>query len=393
MASTGKAANKNLSARVAANLARRIAAADTLSLGLSGGRDSVALFDLLLELRASLTFTLRCIHVHHGLSVHAADWAGFCGRLCAEHGVPLVVERVVVDRDDARGIEAAARAARHAVFTRQPGWLVTAHHRDDQAETLLLQLLRGAGPKGLAAMAQTQGRSLRPLLDASRDDIDAYVRARGLRWVDDDSNSDNRHRRNAWREMVLPALRALFPQAGATLARAARLQGEAAGLLDELAELDAAGAVAGDRLDCAALAALAPARARNLLRWFVARRGGRMPQQVQLDQALTQLLGARDDARVRAALGDGSLARWRGGAYWLPELPEWDGEIALDAAPTGLPLGASGVALTLSTSVGEGMSQARLAGAVVRLRRGGESLRRRPGGPLRSLSAPSGSGT
>ncbi|HET9463044.1 MAG TPA: tRNA lysidine(34) synthetase TilS, partial [Thiobacillus sp.] len=170
-------------------------------LGLSGGLDSVALLHILLALRDQRPFALRAVHVHHGLSPHADDWADFCARLCALHAVELSIHRVRIAPDDAAGIEAAARRERQRIFAAlDADFLLTAHQQNDQAETLLLQLLRGAGPKGLAAMAELQGRpgwraaQLRPLLGVTRGGLLDYAQSHGLNWVDDESNRDTRYR-------------------------------------------------------------------------------------------------------------------------------------------------------------------------------------------------------
>jgi tRNA(Ile)-lysidine synthase len=378
---------------VAAVLARHVPPHARLVLGLSGGLDSVVLLHVLLGLRDPHPFELRAVHVHHGLSPHADDWADFCARLCAAHGVELAIDRVRIARDDAAGIEAAARRERQRVFAAlDADFLLTAHQQDDQAETLLLQLLRGAGPKGLAAMAELQRQpgwravQLRPLLGVARADLLAYARAHFLDWVDDESNRDIRYRRNALRQQVMPLLAAHFPGSSATLARAAALQGDAAELLDELARLDAQDAIAGERLDCGALARLSLARARNLLRHFIERHGQPMPPARQLNEALHQLLDAKDDARVRVRLGPMELWRFRGGAYLVPPAPaaaepvRWQGEASLWVP-------AAGVSVQLDASMGAGLKRAVLTAGEVTLgvRQGGERLRLHAGGPHRSL--------
>ena len=144
---------------MAASLARHVPPHARLTLALSGGLDSVVLLHLLLAQRRQHPFDLQAVHVHHGLSPHAERWADFCAQLCAAREVELSIHRVRIARDDAAGIEAAARRERQRIFAvLDTDFLLTAHQQDDQAETLLLQLLRGAGPKGLAAMAESQGR-------------------------------------------------------------------------------------------------------------------------------------------------------------------------------------------------------------------------------------------
>jgi tRNA(Ile)-lysidine synthase len=378
---------------VADSLARHVSPHARLALALSGGLDSVSLLHALVALRDQPPFDLQAVHVHHGLSPHSDHWAEFCVRLCASHAVELTTHRVQVARDDAAGIEAAARRERQRVFADlDVDFLLTAHQQDDQAETLLLQLLRGAGPKGLAAMAEVQSRpywraaQLRPLLGVARSDLLDYARAHALEWVEDDSNEDLRYRRNALRQQVMPLLATHFRGSGATLARAAALQAEAAELLDDLARLDAAAAIGGDHLDCTVLAALSGPRARNLLRHFIELHGQPMPSARQLGEALHQLLDARHDARVRVRLGALEVWRFRGGAYLVPTAPDpaapvrWHGESAL-AVPS------AGVTVRMDAVTGAGLKRAMLTVGEVTLgvRQGGERLRLHAGGPHRSL--------
>lgn len=385
--------SKPVAAVVADALARHVPSHARLVLALSGGLDSVVLLHALLARRNEHPFELRAVHVHHGLSPQADRWADFCAGLCASHAVDLTLHRVRIAGNDPAGIEAAARRERLSIFARlDADFLLTAHQRDDQAETLLLQLLRGAGPKGLAAMAEAQTRpgwravQLRPLLRVTRAEILGYAQAHGLEWVDDESNLDIRYRRNALRQQVMPLLTAHFPSASATLARAAALQAEAAELLDTLARLDAVAAIAGDRLDCVALAGLPPARARNLLRYFIEQHGQPMPNARQLNEALHQVLDARHDARVRVRLGPLEIWRFRGGAYLVPPTPvsaapvRWQGEAVLSVP-------AAGVDVRMEATVGHGLKQTVLMAGEVLLgvRRGGERLRVHAGGPHRSL--------
>lgn len=385
--------NKRVVTDVADSLARHVAPHARLVLGLSGGLDSVVLLHILRGQRDQFPFSLRAVHVHHGLSPHADDWADFCARLCASHAIELNIHRVRIAHDDSAGIEAAARRERQHIFAAVDGdFLLTAHQQNDQAETLLLQLLRGAGPKGLAAMAELQRRvgwraaQLRPLLGVARGDLLDYAKAHGLDWIDDESNRDTRYRRNALRHEIMPLLAAHFPGSSATLARAAALQADAAELLDDLARVDAAEAISGDRLDCAALAALSRPRARNLLRHFIEQQHLLMPSARQLNEALHQLLEAKDDARVCVRLGQVELGRFRGGAYLVRPAPapaapvRWHGEALLRVPAAGLDV-------RMAAVIGAGLKRAALAAGEVTLgvRQGGERLRLHTGGPHRSL--------
>ena len=364
-------------------------------LALSGGRDSVTLLDLLRPLCAARGIALSAAHVHHGLSAHADDWAAFCEALCRRAGVALHTLRVSVERADSTSVEAAARHARYRALAALAGeagadTVVLAQHADDQAETLLLQLMRGAGPHGLAAMAPQRSAHaiawLRPLLDVPRSAIDAHVAAHAIEHVDDDSNASMRFRRNALRQHVVPLLRTIAPGYPHTLVRAAALAGEAAALADELAELDAGGACDGATLSRTRLAALAPHRARNLLRWFLRGQGLRMPSSARLAQMLAQLARAAPDARV-ALVHERVVIGVQGDRVIVHAPPPppfectWHGERAL-ALPHGT--------LGFDPQAGAGLRTAAPDARVwtVRARRGGEYLTldaSRPRRPLKAL--------
>jgi tRNA(Ile)-lysidine synthase len=405
MASSRKSSKNSpaptLAARVASRLKSVIAPRSRLTVGLSGGIDSVVLLDCLQTVSRELRFHLAALHVDHGLSPHAARWAAFCQKLCEARRIPFESVAVRVGRGE--GPEAAARKARYAVFARQPSdYVVLAHHRDDQVETLLLQLLRGAGVKGLAGMplvrkAEVSSRVtrhsspaiLRPLLDATRAEILEYAKRRKLKWTEDESNRDDRFRRNFLRHEVLPVIEQRFPAYRATLARSVGHLAETAALLDELAEADARGQLHEGALEVDVLRRLPESRARNLLRWFLADHGVAMPAADRLAEAMRQILGARRDARIAIELEGVELKRFADRVFvvraprgLVPYQVRWQGEDRLDLPGGGV--------LELTRSTGAGVSLARLAKGVVtiRSRRGGERLKpdcRRPGRSLKNL--------
>ena len=401
--SRSKPAAGDVTARVAANIVAVVGSSARLVAGLSGGLDSVVLLDCLQRAARRRRFRLSALHVNHQLSPNAARWSAFCRRLCRARGIPLESVKVTVPRG--ANVEAAARAARHAVFAGQRcDYIVLAHHRDDQVETLMLQLLRGAGLKGLAAMplvrkgkgerGKAKDRSssiLRPLLEVTRAEILDYARERGLKWIEDESNEDTRFRRNFLRHEVLPLIARRFPAFGATIARSARHIAEAGAVLDEVAAADGAAGIADGSLAVDALRRLPRARARNLLRFFLDGHGASMPGAERLEEALRQALGARGDSRMQVDLGDVELHRFRGRLRVVPRLPpvprgysrRWRGERALVLPELG-------DVLSMTPSRGRGVSLARLrSGAVtIRVRRGGERLQpdcRRPRRSLKNL--------
>ena len=402
---SGKEGGGELQAHVASALLPAVPAGSSIVLGLSGGVDSVVLLHLLHRLSHIYSWRLNALHVHHGISPHADAWATFCADLCMRYGVPLQVERVDIAPLREHGIEAAARKLRHAAFDRQQADFVAfAHHQDDQAETLLLQLLRGAGVRGAAAMPRAQPRInapvlLRPLLDVPRRELLEYARRHTLQWVEDESNADDRYPRNFLRQRVLPLLERRFPAYRETLARGTRHFAEASELLDQLAQQDApdllpsatgseGGGEGEPTLEIARLRQLSQPRAKNLLRYFLHCRGAPMPQAVQLDEMLRQLCGARTDGAVCVEFGGWQLRRYQGRAYAMPAPKEaasgltvvWSGETQLEWPSLGS-------TVFFSRAAGEGISLERLSSAPVtlRLRGGGEALRPGRAASTRSL--------
>ena len=283
----------------------------------SGGLDSTVVLDAFAAARRDFPgLELRALHVNHQLQPMAPQWVlaaqSFCGRLA----IPCEVVSVDVDRRSSLGLEAAAREARHATFRRHlrdGEVLVTAHHADDQFETVLLALLRGAGPRGLAAMPALapfgRGWHWRPLLAVTRADIATYARARGLAWHDDPTNLELRHDRNYLRHEVVPQLQARWPQSAKTATRTARHIGEALELLDAIALDDLKRAAVEECLDVGVLASLPDARRRQLLRFWLLGLGARPPTERRLDAMLNDLLEAAADRCPQIDLEDGLVLR------------------------------------------------------------------------------------
>ncbi len=394
MANSRKSKSADLSERVAAQLAPLLPAHSTILVGLSGGVDSVVLLHLLHRLAPRFSWRLSALHVHHGISPNADAWADFCAALCARHNIPLAVERVDIAPLREHGIEAAARKLRHAAFARQPcDFVALAHHADDQAETLLLQLLRGAGVKGAAAMpffVRREGAPVlvRPLLHCSRQEIIEYAAAHELQWIEDESNADEGYPRNFLRHRALPLLEERFPACRDTLARSAQHFAEASGLLDELAQQDAAQAMRAGTLAILALQELSRARAKNLLRYFLHSIGAPMPQATQLDDMLQQLCDARRDAAVCVNFGGWQVRRYQGRAYAMPILGDFDRSLVLPwKGETELEWPALNGRAKFERAQGAGISLANLLRSPValRLRSGGETLRPHLHAATRSL--------
>jgi tRNA(Ile)-lysidine synthase len=326
-----------------------------LLLALSGGLDSCVLLHLLDALKKSgaLSFELHALHVHHGLSANADDWAHFCQSQCQPLNIPLKTVHVQVEKDTGLGIEAAARKLRYeALFNCSvshelsadealPDYIVTAHHQDDQAETLLLQLFRGAGVKGLASMAlaDSSRRLLRPLLNVSRQALHDYALQHNLQWCDDESNTNTQYERNFVRHEVLTMLEARAPAVKSVLARTASHLAEASDLLDSLAEIDAQSLLSqyayGNSLCLQGLRALETPRAKNVLRWWFSQLQLTMPSADQLNEILDQLFNAKPDANLCISLQHLSIKRYQQRAYLVREQVAqpfdlvWNGEPSL----------------------------------------------------------------
>jgi tRNA(Ile)-lysidine synthase len=361
--------------------------------GLSGGLDSMVLLALLHERAAARPCELTAVHVHHGLSPNADAWARFCTDECARRGIALDVVRVALDRASGRGLEGEARRERYAVYAGRPENVVAlAHHLDDQAETVLLQLLRGTGLKGVAAMPRLRALNsrvslYRPLLAMPRAQLQAMADARGLRWIEDESNASIAHDRNFVRHEVATLLDARFPGWRRSLARFARHAAAAQSLLDERAMEDGASPQAPGPL--ALDATLSPLRRANAVRAFLAAHDLAMPSEARLDEMARQLYDARADARVRIEHDGIAIVRHRGAARVERERPgspwrvAWHGEEALV-------LGDGRGAVAFEPAVGAGLA-ARLTHEgdwYFAPRSGGERLRldaRRPTRTLKNL--------
>lgn len=298
-----------LRSAAAACLDRHAATGARLVVGLSGGIDSV----VLLHVANSLRYPVEALHVHHGLSAEADRWVEFCLVLCDAWSIPLRVRRVDVERNSADGLEGAARRARHEVYEGVAGdWILLGHHRGDRAETMLFNLLRGAGVRGAGAMPERSGRLLRPLLEVGRSEITDYAKAHDLKWVDDHSNADTRYSRNFLRHGILPAIQPRFPAVEQRLASAAARFAEAADLLDDLARIDLGQREPSFPIDVDCLASLSEPRARNVLRFLLTRHGVGIPSEERLAETLRQCLDAAPDRHPALVFGRHVIRRKAG---------------------------------------------------------------------------------
>ncbi len=388
-------------------LARVVVSDDAIALAYSGGLDSALLLRLLADHGQRSGRRVFAFHVHHGLSPNADDWLAHCARQAAALGVTFDSARVAVSDHGGLGIEQAARNARYRALgelcnRHQVSLLLTAHHQDDQAESVLLQLFRGAGLPGLSGMADAVdayallGHPIalgRPLLDCRRRELEQAAATLSVAHVDDESNADVRYRRNAIRQEIMPLVERHFPGAGGAIARSSRHWQAARQLQDELAAIDLAHCAHGEALSLERMAALSVTRVDNLLRYWLAGQGAqRPPSEAQLMQLREQVLGAASDAHPTLPLCGLKLQRQRGLLLALPcsnlqppdgelclrwqgepsiEVPEWQGALLFER-------GAGGI----------GDEQLRRGMLKLRPRAGGERLKpdgRRPSRSLKNL--------
>ncbi|MFV7707208.1 tRNA lysidine(34) synthetase TilS [Shewanella algae] len=351
-----------------------------LWLGYSGGMDSELLAYTLARFREThpnTPYQVSLVHVHHGLSRNADAWAAHCRQRAEHYGLNFVLRKVQLELGPRVSIEAEARRARYQAIAEQlnPGdILLTAHHQDDQLETLLLALKRGQGPKGLAAMGQAQHLALisraegapcwqlRPMLDSSRAQIEQAVASLELPYINDESNQDTQYDRNFLRAEVIPVLKQRWPSIATTASRSAALCAEQQLLLDEvstekLQPLLGRCRFSGVRvLDSTGLKALSPQWQAQLLRQFIQMQRLPLPAQVQLQQALAQLLDAREDAQLELSFKGLLLRRYGQQIYAMAPLPGAAFQL-LDGVGSVEDVAAKNSKLTLSQKQLQALSQ------------------------------------
>ena len=314
---------------VIADFAARCSAKTRFVVAFSGGADSLALLHAFTKvLVQGRVLHLHAVHVNHHLHVDSTQWVHHCRDICEQLSVGLtVVDANVRARDPARTDEGAARTARYEAFERiltAGDVLCTAHSEDDHVETTLLNLLRGAGPRGLAGIPHQRrlgdGIVTRPVLGVSRAALRAYARETGLPFIRDPANDEQRYARALLRRKVIPVLVERWPGMRTTLARAAALARESAEMLDALAAVDLApaGGIDAATVDCATLAALEPARRRNAVAAWLRARGISPPGARRLEQIAREVVGARPDAMPCVTLGSVEVRRFRGRLRLVP---------------------------------------------------------------------------
>jgi tRNA(Ile)-lysidine synthase len=353
----------------------------TYFLGYSGGLDSHCLLHMCAN-DPLYKNKLCAVYIHHGLSSNADAWQAHCAQTCAQLNIPFKAIKVKVERMPGKSLEACARAARYAAFAelvQEGDVLLTAHHQDDQAETLLLQLLRGAGVKGLAAMPLdkpfAKGRQYRPLLQMTRAELEAYAEQHVLSWIEDESNQSLAFDRNFLRHEIMPVLKARWPSACATLARSSENCADAAALIEDLARIDLIQVQANDNtLSIPALMQLSTPRRFNLLRYWLQQEGCSVPEAQQLKRIVSELIAAKIDAQP--------LIEWEGGAVRRFQEHLYADATIIHSVPADCawewkhPITIGTTTLSTIKTIGEGLDPSKLpATLTVKFRQGGERIK------------------
>lgn len=353
----------------------------------SGGLDSHCLLHALAGLRTELHgMSIDAVHVHHGLSPYADSWVEHCERVCKDLNISLHVFHVNAQPVAGESPEAIARSARYQVLSNLVGEgerLLVAHHQDDQAETLLIQLLRGSGVAGMSAMPSivsfSKGYLHRPLLGFSRADLLVYAQQHKLHWIEDESNTSTAYDRNYLRHQITPLLKQRWPSFNATLSRSAAHCAEATELLNELAEQDMASVVdeesGGVRIS--SLHKLSNARQNNLIRAWIKHQGLPVPDHRHLARIQNELIPAAIDATPLVAWKGAELRRYRDWIFAMAPLPSHDVKLTTPWQPR-FPLTLQSIQQTLIATpvIGQGVKASLLnESLIIRFRRGGEHIR------------------
>lgn len=305
-----------------------------LAIAYSGGVDSAVLLALAVVFAREKNIPVFAFHIHHGLSPNADRWLEHCRTACVQAGAVFFAEKIEIDDPSKNGIEAAARTARYRALgdfcsKYQLPLILTAHHQDDQAETLLLQLLRGSGVSGLSGMDLfNQAPNLlgtnevilaRPLLKQKKQVLLDFAKKNAIDYVEDESNFDTRYTRNALRHMVMPVLEQISPGYAERLSRSAQHMQSTSQLLVELAKVDLAKCMKDQELQIQLMRELSHARIENLLRFWLSTLNVRMPSTARLSEIRNQLFDARADARITVHHDELEIHRYENKIYAIPK--------------------------------------------------------------------------
>ena len=295
----------------------------------SGGLDSSVLLHALVNIltEEKNEVPIFAIHIDHGLQLESSSWVELCRKTAADFGVEFQSIKVNVQLKSGKGPEASARDARYSALCTEicdDDWLLTAHHREDQAETLLLNLIRGSGPAGVAGISRIRrfgaGWLARPMLNVDQADLQSYANDNGFRWIEDPSNTDRRFDRNFLRHEIMPRLKSRWSDITARLQRSAVHAGDASQLLIELAEIDLKNLSSiPARIPIDQLTDLPVGRQRNVIRFALRNQGLSTPTTAQLNRVIHEVILAREDAQPLVTWPGVVVRRYRNSLYLMPE--------------------------------------------------------------------------
>jgi len=362
------------------------------SIALSGGIDSVVLLHALSQLKVKLKLQLSAIHINHDLSSNADDWLIFCHNKCKELGIPIKSEKINIKHDISMGIEAAARKGRYqALETYRKGILVLGHHQNDQAETLLLQLFRGSGLNGLAAMQVfDQERFIwRPLLKINRGKIEDYAEENNLNFIEDESNKNLQFDRNFLRKKVLPLIQSRYPDIINTISRSSENIAEGLNLHKAIAKEDA-NLYFSKNKECLSLSMikkLDKERVVNLIRWWLDVNKQMMPSKKIMNELYNQIKIVKKDSQINIHISSETSVRAYNNFLWLVRIIKdkhsydliWKGEDIFELPGSSK--------LLFKPSLGQGISLEKVGSSILRIqnRKGGERFKPKRNQPTRTL--------
>ena len=349
----------------------------------SGGLDSHVLLHVASQLPQPKNYQIRAMHVHHGLQKEADMWVSHCQKTCDDLDIPLQISHLQLKINKGESLEEIARTARYRALKeslQQDEVLLTAHHQNDQAETLLLQLFRGAGVQGLAAMPSITrfglGQHARPLLSATRETLEEYAEGNQLSFIEDPSNQDSAFDRNFLRNEVLPQLRKRWPSIDKTISRSANIQAETKQLLDEISEQDLLSIQeklgVTDTLPISILLNFSLVRQKLLIRYWIGVNGFNAPSEKKLKHIFSDVINANEDAQPLVEWKGVGVRRFQGKLYIMSPLQDHDAEEVIEWKTPQNPLVISSLKQSLPAM--EPSQYDENLPVTIRFRQGGETI-------------------
>ena len=292
--------------------------------GYSGGIDSTVLLHAINKMIGHIPVV--AVHINHQLIPQAAEWEKHCRKFSESISVEFLSRKVIIDMNSGYGLEAASRKERYDSFKqliRKNDYLLTAHNQDDQVETVLLNIFRGCGLRGIRGIPASrkffEGRLVRPLLRVSRNEISEYAKKYKLSWIEDPSNQYQKYDRNFLRHKILAQLKTRWPAVNNNVRKTSELASEINAELKEIAFIDAPLFYKNNQLDIRAIKNLSPARQKNILRYALLSLGFPLPSSIKLNQIINEVINARVDRQPLVQWSDVQVRRYRKKIYFLSE--------------------------------------------------------------------------